>query len=116
MSILLVAFGGGLGTTLRYVVIRWLERYKKPFFYATFLVNIVGSFAMGIVLYYSLESLQWTLFLATGLLGGFTTFSTFAFDFVRLYKAKDIGSLAIYSLFTLFLAMLAISFGYYLVS
>lgn len=116
MGIFLVAVGGGLGATLRYAVIYLLDKKQKPFFYATFIVNIIGSFAMGITLHYSIDYLQWTLFFATGVLGGFTTFSTFAYDLVRLYEKRDIRSLIIYSIFTLFLSMLAVSFGYYLIA
>lgn len=116
MSFLLVAVGGGLGAILRYVIISTLEKRHKPFFYATFIVNSVGSFAVGIALFYSVNHPQWWFFLSTGLLGGLTTFSTFAFDLVRLYQEKNKKTLIIYSVCTLFVGMVAISLGYYLVS
>ncbi|MBQ0138173.1 MAG: CrcB family protein [Kurthia sp.] len=116
MTFFLVAVGGGLGATLRYAIICLFERWKKPFFYATFIVNTAGSFVMGISLAYSVAYPQWWLFISIGLLGGLTTFSTFAFDIVRLQKQRDLPALVIYTLFTLFVAMIAIAFGYYLAS
>lgn len=86
--------GGGLGSVLRYAVqVLMHERivaYNFP--WATFTVNIVGSFLIG--LFYALSAkLNWPvevrLFLTAGLCGGFTTFSTFSNDNVEMIRQGD---------------------------
>lgn len=116
MGILFVALGGGLGATLRYTISYLLEMKQKPFYMATFLVNIFGSFAMGVCIQFISGNPHWALFLATGILGGLTTFSTFAYDILRLYQEKNPKILMLYSVGTLLLSMFAISLGYYIAS
>jgi fluoride exporter len=78
-----------LGATLRYVVAIWaLERWGADFPYGTFIVNVSGAFVIGVVLAYLGErfeiSLLWRLFFVTGFLGGYTTFSTYAWEALAL--------------------------------
>ncbi len=78
---LAVGVGGALGSILRYGAS--LLYSNKTFPYTTLLINIVGSFVIGIAIAYSVKSEaagNWKLFLATGLCGGFTTFSAFSFE------------------------------------
>ena len=80
--------GGGIGSMLRYVC--WLLFSSKYFPYATLAVNIVGSFVIGIVIALSLKNQaltdNWKLFIATGICGGFTTFSAFAMENMQLLQ------------------------------
>jgi CrcB protein len=74
-----------LGANLRYLVTSWsIERWGADFPYGTFIVNVSGAFAIGIVLAFLTERLEvsplWRLFFVTGFLGGYTTFSTYAWE------------------------------------
>ena len=83
MSYLLVFFGGGLGATLRHLVnVTCARCIGTAFPYGTFIINISGSTVMGLIAgYLALKgeaSQPWRLFLMTGILGGYTTFSAFS--------------------------------------
>ncbi len=93
-AIAAVAAGGALGSSLRYVVSRWfIERTGSAFPWGTFVINVSGSFAIGIVLQLALARSGMNpyvrLFLATGILGGYTTFSTYAYEIVALGGAAQ---------------------------
>lgn len=85
---LIVGLGGGIGSMLRYGGNLWLG--DKNFPYHTLIINIIGSLVIGIVFGLSMrnETLanNWKLFLATGLCGGFTTFSAFSIENVMLLQ------------------------------
>ena len=82
---ILVMLGGALGATSRFVVgtvvARW---YSAVFPLGTFLINITGSFLIGLLMTFFLNrpvvSANWRLFLVTGILGGYTTFSSFEWE------------------------------------
>lgn len=85
ISVLLVALGGGVGAALRFLVATLITRlYGGLFPLGTFLINITGSFAIGILMTLFMDrpplSPQWRLLLVTGLLGGYTTFSSFEWE------------------------------------
>lgn len=87
-NFLLVALGGGIGSMLRYGISLILN--AKYFPWPTLAVNIIGSFIIGLVIAtsYKEESFlyNWKLFLATGICGGFTTFSTFSLENLELLQ------------------------------
>lgn len=92
----LVFVGGGLGATARYWLGGWVQDRSgsTAFPYGTLAVNATGSLLIGVVLALVLRqdlSLGWRLFLAVGVLGGFTTFSSFAYETVALIQAGDFG-------------------------
>lgn len=92
MGALLVFLGGGLGALLRYGVSKLL-----PAAVATFAVNIVGCFLMGVLAAWLMgreEGESWRLLVGVGLLGGFTTFSAFALDFATLWRDQPIIALS----------------------
>jgi CrcB protein len=100
-SYLLVFFGGGLGATLRHLInVTCARCIGTAFPYGTFIINITGSTVMGLIagyLAFKGESSQpWRLFLMTGILGGYTTFSAFSLDTVLLYERGEIGLAALY--------------------
>jgi CrcB protein len=93
-NFLLVGLGGGIGSMARYLCQRWFnENYPHPFPWGTFIVNLIGCFLIGIIYAASEKSSvlspQTRLLLITGFCGGFTTFSTFAFENMNLLRSGD---------------------------
>ena len=117
--ILLVFFGGGLGSVLRYVIGKYLNNYENGIPYGTFVANILGSLLIGIILGLAAKnntlSQSQTLLLATGFCGGFTTFSSFAYENHLFLKSGDFTSFAIYSIASFIVGFLAVFFGMFLV-
>lgn len=115
---LLVFVGGGFGSVIRYLLGRWLNNMESSIPYGTMLANILGSLLIGIVLGYlsktSNISHSYSLFLATGFCGGFTTFSAFAYDNHLFLKNGDYFSFLPYMLGTLILGVLAVFLGLYI--
>lgn len=90
MTAVLIALAGGLGAALRFLVDGAVARRFGPERrWGTFVVNVTGSFALGVVAG-SVAALgtTWTAVLGTGLLGGYTTFSTASFEAVRLLRER----------------------------
>lgn len=91
MNILIVFFGAGIGGSLRYLVGNFATKVAGiSAVWGTLFVNVLGSFLIG-VLYTILlrdgaDASAWQLFLITGLLGGFTTFSAFSADTIHLFQ------------------------------
>jgi CrcB protein len=103
MNYLLVFIGGGLGSTLRYIVNVACPRFLGTDFpYHTFIINITGSTVMGLIAGYLASkgdaSQSWRLFLMTGILGGYTTFSAYSLDAALLYERGEIGLALFYVL------------------
>jgi CrcB protein len=103
INYLLVFFGGGLGASLRHTVnIACTKSFGTAFPYGTFIINISGSIVMGLIagyLAFKGEATQhWRLFLMTGILGGYTTFSAFSLDSMLLYERGALGLAAVYVL------------------
>ena len=103
MNFVLVFIGGGLGATLRYLVnIMSGRTLGTDFPYHTFIINITGSIVMGLIAgYLALKgeaAASWRLFLMTGILGGYTTFSAFSLDTAVLYERGEIGLALFYVL------------------
>lgn len=118
--VLLVALGGAIGSTLRYLVslaLGWLFGVGFP--WGTIAVNIAGSLAMGLVIGLAASKFQLTnelrVFAATGILGGFTTFSAFSLDFALLFERRDYGLAGLYLAGSVGLSILALFAGLYLV-
>ena len=91
----IVALGGALGATLRYAVSEWVSIESFP--YATLSVNLIGSFLLGVLavgLAQNLLSANMALLLGMGVLGAFTTMSTFSLETVQMFEQGK-GSLAI---------------------
>ena len=103
MSYLLVFLGGGFGASLRHLVNLICARgLGTAFPWGTFIVNISGSLVMGLIAGYLAfkgeASQPWRLFLMTGVLGGYTTFSAFSLDAALLYERGELGPAALYVL------------------
>jgi CrcB protein len=115
--LLLIFFGGGIGSVLRYVIGKWLNNAENAIPYGTFLVNILGSLLIGIVLGYAAKvantSNPYVFLLATGFCGGFTTFSAFANENHVLLRNGDYFSFLIYAFGSIILGLLAVFAGFY---
>ena len=115
---LLVFIGGGFGSVARYLLGRWLNNVENALPYGTMLANVAGSLFIGVILGYLAKTSSVTqtqsLLLATGFCGGFTTFSTFAYENQLFLKNGDYLSFISYTLGTLFLGILAVFVGIYL--
>lgn len=120
MNILLVALGGAIGAVLRYGVYVYCAQLGilARFPYATLIVNIIGSFIMGFACYWLVSHLAYTaqyrLFLLTGILGGFTTFSTFSLDSLQLILAHRYIAAASYALLSFTFCLAAVCLGMFL--
>ena len=91
---LIVALGSGIGGMLRYYISDLVQRYSSSLLpYGTLTVNVIGSFVIGLVLFYldsiKIISSEMRLFLTVGLCGGLTTFSTFSFETVKLIQDSE---------------------------
>ena len=88
----LVAGGGALGSVARYMVSGWMQRLAGPVFpVGTLTVNVIGSCCIGLLAGLGERRLglgpEWRAFLMIGVLGGFTTFSSFSYETVSLVEA-----------------------------
>jgi CrcB protein len=118
----LVFVGAGLGGVLRHGVnLASARLFGTNFPWGTLTVNVVGSLVMGLLAGYFAfrDGMNWTqharLFLTTGVLGGFTTFSTFSLDVAVLLERGETGGAAIYTLASLVVSVLALFAGLWLV-
>lgn len=118
MGYVLVFLGGGLGAALRHGVNRAASVMFGPSIPAgTLIVNIVGSLAMGLLIGILAAvpggtSQHLRLFVATGVLGGFTTFSAFSLDALTLWERGQPAAAFAYVVATLALSLAAIAAGY----
>lgn len=107
----MIALGGALGALARYGLAIVLPAEPGRFPWATFLTNVVGGLLIGILVVLLTEIRQAhplaRPFLVTGILGGFTTFSTYAVDVQHLLAAHAIGTALVYLFGTLVCALLA---------
>lgn len=116
---LLVFLGGGLGSAARYAATSAVGRATgQSFPWGTLFVNVAGSLAMGIVIAWlarrSGGDATLRLLLATGFLGGFTTFSAFSLDAVSLYERGAHASAALYVLASVAASIAALFGGLWL--
>ncbi len=113
---LLVALGGALGSFLRYALGAWAQGVLGPGFpWSTLLVNALGSFLIGAVVRLSLEgalSGEARLFLAVGVLGGFTTFSSLSYETLALLQEGEAVKALLYAGGSLLLGLFLVFWGY----
>ena len=114
--ILLVAAGGALGSVLRYLVGLWTLRSFGPSFpWGTLTVNVTGSFLIGVFAEVIARkfgaSAEMRVFLITGILGGYTTFSAFSLDAITLLERGEPVTALIYVASSVLLSALAVFAG-----
>lgn len=115
-KIFLVAIGGAIGATLRFVSIGAATRLTGESFWGTITVNVVGSFAMGVAAVLIIERLPGDAsrlgpLIMAGVLGGFTTFSAFSLDALRLIEEERLWMAGAYLLGSVILSVLALFLG-----
>jgi CrcB protein len=114
-AVLQVALGGAIGASLRYLagvfVVRMLGH--TPFPVAILAVNVAGCFAMGLFIGAAAQKglTHLSPFVASGILGGFTTFSAFSLETVTLYERGDLAGAALYVALSVGLSILALFAG-----
>lgn len=129
-NILIIGFGGFFGTIFRYLTYEvyyiLIKNYKFPIYlnrinisksfpFPTLICNVLGSFLAGFILYYftniNIDS-KIKNFILVGFLGGFTTFSAFSVDFLRLVKSNNMNIAIIYASLSLILSLLSVFAGF----
>lgn len=115
-KLLMVALGGGIGAVLRWLGAAWVGRLTGEGFLGTAFVNVVGSFAMGLLAVLMMERLpgswgRFAPFLMTGVLGAFTTFSAFSLDTLYLFERGRVGIAAAYVAGSVALSILGLLLG-----
>lgn len=117
MHLLLVALGGAIGASMRHVSSIAVLRITGPAFpYGTLFVNVAGSLFMGLLIAWLVKrsggsSHELRLFFATGILGGFTTFSAFSLDVANLIESGNLNSALIYVLGSVLICVAAVFIG-----
>ncbi|TGK09720.1 fluoride efflux transporter CrcB [Leptospira selangorensis] len=116
MNLLLVGLGGFLGSVCRYMISQTISKDSGSFPLSTFAVNIIGSLLIGV--FYGLSqgkiSEDIRLFATVGFCGGFTTFSTFALENLKLLQSGNYFSFFVYILLSTTVCIAAVLSGVYL--
>lgn len=111
MQWLMIAIGGALGSMARFAAVGYLTpmlNYRFPI--GTFIVNIVGSFLIGVAYVVIVERAiipsEWRLFFITGILGGFTTFSSFSLEILQTWQEGHVFNAIFYAASSVVLGLL----------
>lgn len=117
MSFIYVGFGGFIGALARYSFnLIFGSILGLPIPLATLFVNILGSFVMGVIFYFTSNNSSefYKLFFMTGILGGFTTFSAFSLDSINMFIEKEYQNLFLYISISVFLSIFSLYLGFIL--
>ena len=119
-QLILVAIGGALGATFRHLVgLATMKLLGIGVPWGTFTVNVIGALLMGVFIEFmyqrELANSELRLFVATGFLGGFTTFSAFAYDFREFWVKGELVVAFSYMVGSVVFSLLAIFLGFWLV-
>lgn len=118
-QLILVFIGGGFGSVLRFLIGRYYNNSNTGIPVGTFMANIIGSLLIGLILGYVAKSntmsQNHSLLLATGFCGGFTTFSTFAYENHIFLKSGSFTLFAVYTIASFVVSFLAVFLGMYIV-
>jgi len=115
---LIIGIGSFIGGTSRYLLSTLIQtKTASPFPLHTLTINLIGCFLIGLVFGFFDKgqiSEEWKLFLATGILGGFTTFSAFSMETLTLFRQGYIGYALLYIFASVFLGLLLTYLAYML--
>ena len=106
LTLAYVAIGGAIGSVLRYLMVVGIGAPS-----ATLAVNVFGSFVMGILFIILATRTSLSPLLMTGVLGGFTTFSAFSLDALRLWETGQTLQATLYVLASVILSLVAVAVG-----
>jgi CrcB protein len=111
-----VAVGGALGSVARYLLGALIQdRAATAFPLGTFTINVSGSLLLGFLMRLGLETTamgpEMRFFLTTGFCGGYTTFSTFSYETMRLFEDGEYGTAGLYVVSSVVVALLACAVG-----
>jgi CrcB protein len=120
INYLVIGAGGFIGAISRYIVATWIgQSWGRSFPLGTFLINVSGSFLIGLLMTLLTEKYmvnpQWRLFLIVGFLGAYTTFSTFEYETGTLLKDGEVFLGALNVVLSVFLGFAALKIGQMLV-
>ena len=115
-QLILVFLGGGIGTVLRFIISKLIPHNDSGFPWSTFSANLIGCFIIGLISGYffktsSTNQSDIILFATVGICGGFTTFSTFAYENINFLKSGDFIFFISYTLGSLILGILMVYLG-----
>jgi fluoride exporter len=118
-NFLLVFFGAGIGGVLRYAIGSVVKWNGTSFPWATFIVNILGCFIIGLVIAFANKNNffadNFKLMLATGLCGGFTTFSAISLESLQLIKQANIQTALVYIVCSILFGIAACAIGFWII-
>ena len=117
-SLILVFFGGGVGSSIRYLVTKYSNKNLISFPIGTSISNLVGCFIIGLLIAYydknDIPKKDIFLFVSIGFCGGLTTFSTFMLDIFYMLKNENIHYFLIYFSLNFFVGLFFIYLGFLL--
>lgn len=111
---ILVGFGGFLGSIIRGVMSKFIPFNSSSFSWATFTVNMLGSFLIGLLFYFQNENIR--AFWAVGFLGGLTTFSGLALELLKYLEAKQFNLMIVYGISSILIGFTLVWLGQKLAS
>ncbi len=119
LKLLMIGMGGFIGALARYGLSVWVMSFGHTLPFGTFVVNLVGStlFGMGIGFVETQENMNETLraFVFIGILGAFTTFSTFSYEAFQMIRSGDMTTALMYTMLSVVLGLLFLWLGYLLI-
>ncbi len=115
-TLLLVGLGGGIGSAFRYLTSVWTQKLAQSAFpWATFIVNVLGCLIIGILVGFftkqQIENSDLKLLFVTGFCGGFTTFSAFALENIKLFQTENSLLALLYIALSVILGVFAVWTG-----
>jgi len=119
-TLLFIGFGGGVGSIARYLISMYVQKtFPAVFPFGTFAINLLGCLLIG--LFFGLSERfqwmteEWRIFLTVGFCGGFTTFSAFAYENLKLLQSGDYLNFLLYSIGSIIIGIMMVMAGFYMV-